>query len=152
MEHITLQEYKQLQQKGEIRWEDLIYHGKIQAKQRPRFNGRFAYTPKETVNYENWVKACYLEKYNNEKPIEKALEVNIIAFFEIPKSTSKKKKEQMLNNEIYPTTKPDTDNIAKSILDSLNGIAYLDDKQVVDLRVRKQYAEVPSVSVWISEV
>ena len=58
----------------------------------------------------------------------------------------------MLNNEIYPTTKPDTDNIAKSILDSLNGIAYLDDKQVVDLRVRKQYAEVPGVSVWISEV
>lgn len=58
----------------------------------------------------------------------------------------------MLNNEIYPTTKPDTDNIAKSILDSLNKIAYLDDKQVVDLRVRKRYAEVPSVSVWISEV
>ena len=134
------------------RWEDLIYHGKIQAKQRPRFNGKFAYTPKETVNYENWVKACYLEKYRNEKPFEKALEVNIIAFFEIPKSVSKKKKEQMLNNEIYPTTKPDTDNIAKSILDSLNKIAYLDDKQVVDLRVRKQYAEVPSVSVWISEV
>lgn len=152
MEHITLQGYKQLQQKGEIKWEDLIYHGKIQAKQRPRFNGKFVYTPQNTINYENWVKACYLEKYNNEKPFEKALKVNIIAFFEIPKSVSKKKKEQMLNNEIYPTIKPDTDNIAKSILDSLNGIAYLDDKQVVDLRVRKQYAEVPSVSVWISEV
>lgn len=126
--------------------------GKIQAKQRPRFNGKFVYTPQNTINYENWVKACYLEKYKNEKPFEKALKVNIIAFFEIPKSVSKKKKEQMLNNEIYPTIKSDTDNIAKSILDSLNKIAYLDDKQVVDLRVRKQYAEVPSVSVWISEV
>ena len=126
--------------------------GKIQAKQRPRFNGKFVYTPQNTINYENWVKACYLEKYRNEKPLEKALKVNIIAFFEIPKSVSKKKKEQMLNNEIYPTIKSDTDNIAKSILDSLNKIAYLDDKQVVDLRVRKQYAEVPSVSVWISEV
>lgn len=131
---------------------EFIIPGKVQAKQRPRFNGKFAYTPKQTVEYENWVKTCYLEKYNNEKPFEKALEVNIIAFFEIPKSISKKKKEQMLNNEIYPTTKPDTDNIVKSILDSLNGIAYKDDKQVVDLRVRKQYAEVPSVSVWISEV
>ena len=152
MEHITLQGDKQLQQKGEIKWEDLIYHGKVQAKQRPRFNGRYAYTPEKTVNYENWVKACYIEKYKNEKPFEKALEVNIIAFFEIPKSTSKKKKQEMLEDKIRPTTKPDTDNIAKSILDSLNGIAYLDDKQVVDLRVRKQYAEVPSVSVWISEV
>lgn len=126
--------------------------GKIQAKQRPRFNGKIVYTPQNTINYENWVKACYLEEYKNEKPFEKALKVNIIAFFEMPKSTSKKKKEQMLNNEIYPTIKSDTDNIAKSILDSLNKIAYLDDKQVVDLRVRKQYAEVPSVSVWISEV
>jgi len=58
----------------------------------------------------------------------------------------------MLDNKIYPTIKPDTDNIAKSILDSLNGIAYKDDKQVVMLTVEKWYAEVPSVSVWISEV
>lgn len=65
----------------------------------------------------------------------------------------------MLDNKVFPTIKPDTGNIAKSILDSLNGIAYLDDKQVVDLRVRvvylrvrKQYAEVPSISVWINEV
>ena len=26
--------------------------GKIQAKQRPRFNGKFVYTPKQTINYE----------------------------------------------------------------------------------------------------
>ena len=126
--------------------------GKIQAKQRPRFNGKFAYTPKETTNYENWVKACYLEKYNNEKILETPLEVHIRAYFEIPKSTSKKKKEQMLENEINPTIKPDTDNIAKSILDSLNGIAYLDDKQVIKLVVEKYYAEVPSVSIEIKEV
>ena len=126
--------------------------GKIQAKQRPRFNGKFAYTPKETIAYENWVRSCYLEKYNNEKILETPLEVHIRAYFEIPKSTSKKKKEQMLENEINPTIKPDTDNIAKSILDSLNGIAYLDDKQVIKLIVEKWYAEIPSVSVEIKEV
>lgn len=58
----------------------------------------------------------------------------------------------MLDNKIFPTIKPDTDNIAKSILDSLNGIAYLDDKQVIRLTVEKWYAEVPSVSVKIKEV
>lgn len=58
----------------------------------------------------------------------------------------------MLEDEIYPTIKPDTDNIAKIILDSLNGIAYKDDKQVIRLQVEKRYAEEPSVSVWISEV
>lgn len=126
--------------------------GKIQAKQRPRFNGIYVYTPDRTTNYENWVKACYLEKYNNEKLLETSLEVYIRAYFEIPKSVSKKKKQQMLENEISPTIKPDTDNIAKSILDSLNGIAYLDDKQVIRLTVEKWYAEIPSVSVEIKEV
>jgi len=58
----------------------------------------------------------------------------------------------MLDNKVFPTIKPDTDNIAKSILDSLNGIAYKDDKQVVRLKVDKYYAEIPSVSVEIKEV
>ena len=125
--------------------------GKVQAKQRPRFNGKYAYTPDRTANYENWVKICYLEKYRNEKPLVAPLRIKIIAFYEIPKSTSKKRRQQMLDNKIYPTVKPDTDNIAKSILDSLNGVAYLDDKQVVSLTVEKKYEEEASVSVWISE-
>ena len=126
--------------------------GKIQAKQRPRFNGIYAYTPQQTVNYENWVKACYLEKYRSNDLLDVPLEVHIIAYYEIPKSISKKKKQEMLEDKIRPTIKPDTDNIAKSILDSLNGIAYKDDKQIVSLKVDKHYAEIPSVSVEIKEV
>lgn len=126
--------------------------GKVQAKQRPRFNGKFAYTPKETVAYENWVKTCYLEKYRGQKTLEKPLKVKIIAYYDIPKSTNKKKRQQMLDNEIFPTVKPDTDNIAKSVLDSLNGIAYVDDKQVVKLIVEKYYATTPNVTVMIEEV
>ena len=133
---------------------EFIIPGKAQAKQRPKFNrfsGR-AYTPKQTVEYENWVKTCYFEKYRGQKPLEKPLKVKIIAYYEVPKSASKKKKLQMLHNEIFPTIKPDTDNIAKSILDSLNGIAYLDDKQVVKLEVEKYYSQVSSVSVMIEEI
>lgn len=128
--------------------------GKVQAKQRPRFN-RFSgrtYTPKETIAYENWVKTCYLEKYKNQIAMEKPLKVKITAFFEIPKSTSKKKKIQMLDNQVLPMIKPDTDNIAKGILDSLNGIAYVDDKQVVQLEVNKFYSTLPSVEVTIEEI
>lgn len=130
---------------------DFEIPGKVQAKQRPRFNGRFAYTPEKTLEYENWVKACYSMKY----PVLQLagpLKVTIITYFAIPKSTSKKKAKQMLDYEILPTVKPDTDNIAKSILDSLNGIAYLDDKQVVNLQVEKYYAETSSVSVKIEEI
>lgn len=126
--------------------------GKVQAKQRPRFNGKFAYTPKETIAYENQVKTCYLEKHRDVKPLENPLKVKIIAYYEVPKSASKKKKLQMLHNEIFPTVKPDTDNIAKGILDSLNGIAYLDDKQVVKLEVEKYYSNSGYVAVLIEEM
>ena len=126
--------------------------GKVQAKQRPRFNGKFAYTPKETIAYENWVKTCFFDKYKGVQPLENPLKVKIIAYYEIPKSASKKKRQQMLENQIFPTVKPDTDNIAKGVLDSLNGIAYLDDKQVVKLEVEKYYSQVPSVAVMIEEL
>ena len=131
---------------------NFIIQGKVQAKQRPRFNGKFAYTPKHTVEYENWIRTCFLDKYRGQKPLEKPLKVKIIAYYEIPKSTSKKKQKQMLDCEIFPTVKPDTDNIAKSILDSLNKIAYLDDKQVVKLEVEKYYSQMPSVAVMIEEM
>lgn len=126
--------------------------GKVQAKQRPRFNGKFAYTPKQTVAYENWIRTCYLDKYREVRQLEGPLKVEIVAYYEIPKSTNKKKRQQMLDCEIFPTVKPDTDNIAKSILDSLNGFAYLDDKQVVDLNVKKYYAQVPSATIIIEEI
>lgn len=131
---------------------NFVIPGKVQAKQRPRFNGKFAYTPKQTVEYENWIRTCLLDKYKEIKPFEKPLKAKIIAYYEIPKSTSKKKKQQMLNCEIFPTVKPDTDNIAKSILDSLNGIAYLDDKQIVKLEVEKYYSQAPSTVVMIEEI
>ena len=53
----------------------------------------------------------------------------------------------MLDKVIRPTKKPDVDNITKSILDSLNGIAYKDDSQVTGLEVMKEYGEIPMVRV-----
>lgn len=133
---------------------NFVIQGKVQAKQRPRFNRYLGktYTPNETIAYENWVKTCYLEKYKDKELMEKPLRVTIKAYFEIPKSTSKKRKKQMMDNEILPMVKPDTDNIAKGVLDSLNGIAYKDDKQVVELIVNKYYNNTPYVSVMIEEI
>lgn len=48
--------------------------------------------------------------------------------------------------------KPDCDNIAKAILDALNGVAYDDDKQVVRLHVEKEYGATGSVEVVIGEI
>lgn len=134
--------------------------GKVQAKQRPKFN-RFsgkAYTPKQTISYENWVRECYMnaikgKTFSKETTIyDKPLSVEIKAYFEVPKSESQKKKKQMLSGEIRPMIKPDCDNIAKSILDGLNNIAYADDKQVVSLGVKKYYNDKAYVVVVIQDI
>lgn len=129
--------------------------GPPQGKGRPRFSSYGGHvhtrTPEQTVLYENLVKTEYQRQCEDIRfPDGKPLFVDIMAFYEIPKSASKKKREQMLNGEIVPLKKPDLDNIVKCVLDSLNGIAYRDDSQVVELFVRKFYDEIPRVEVWIS--
>lgn len=93
-----------------------------------------------------------MEHVPNHKPLEDALKVEIDAYFGIPKSASKKKREAMINKQIRPSKKPDCDNIEKAILDALNGIAYVDDKQVIEATVRKWYSDVPRVIVMIEEI
>ena len=129
--------------------------GKAQAKQRPRM-GRsgIVYTPKETLVYENYVKMCYSD-YANQfgwLPYENQVRAEIEVLVAVPKSDSKTKKKAKIEGMIRPTVKPDCANLAKSILDSLNGLAYHDDKQVVDLFVKKYYAENAEVRVRLTEV
>ncbi len=129
--------------------------GKAQAKQRPRM-GRsgIVYTPKETLVYENYVKMCYSDyaKQFGWLPYENQVRAEIEVLVAVPKSDSKTKKKAKIEGMIRPTVKPDCDNLAKSILDSLNGLAYHDDKQVVELVVKKYYAENAEVKIKLSEV
>jgi Holliday junction resolvase RusA-like endonuclease len=126
-------------------------------KGRPKFstfNGHAtAYTPAKTVNYENLVKLSYQQQCNN-KLYEKdvPLKAEIAAYFPIPKSTSKKKRQMMLEGKIRHTKKCDADNLAKSILDALNGIAFYDDSQVCELSVSKLYSDEPRTEITIREI
>ncbi|NET33261.1 MAG: RusA family crossover junction endodeoxyribonuclease [Cyanothece sp. SIO1E1] len=45
---------------------------------------------------------------------------------------------QVIITHYYSVNPPDIDNIAKPILDALNLIVYIDDKQITDLTVRKR--------------
>lgn len=131
----------------------LTIPGKPLGKQRPRvLKTGVTYTPKETVNYEAVVKALYIEKYGTEKPFEGPVTMEIVALYQIPKSASKKRKEAMKRGVIKPTVRPDIDNVLKIITDALNGVAYLDDKQIIECSVNKCYAEAPAVLVTISEL
>lgn len=129
--------------------------GKPKAKGRPRlstFNGfARAYTPQDTVEYENLIKLSYLQASETQEPIEydKPIVMTINGYYPIAKNTSKKKKAEMLNGAIRPCIKVDCDNLAKIIADSLNAVAYNDDTQIVDMYIHKWYSEQPRVEVEI---
>ena len=77
--------------------------------------------------------------------------VLIDCFMGMPKTVSKVKRVAMLDRSLRPMKKPDFDNVGKIICDSLNGIAYHDDAQIVDGRVRKYYSQKPRVVVTLSD-
>lgn len=147
---------------------NFIVNGEPMAKQRPRvttFNGYArAYTPKDTLNYENKVLMCYKDKLK-ELEIDttkvlfpnEMLFVTIVAYFGLTKGDYGKKglnksgREKM--EHLYCPTHKDTDNLAKIVLDGLNGICYKDDKQIVTLLVSKKYTqEQPRVEVNIKDI
>lgn len=131
--------------------------GQPVGKGRPKFStvcGHVnTYTPAKTANYEALVKYGYQIQCRGFKFEKKVpLDVRIIAYFGIPTSVSKKKAKMMREHVIRPVAKPDTDNVAKVLLDALNGIAYYDDAQIVDMQVRKFYDENPRVVVTIRDI
>jgi Holliday junction resolvase RusA-like endonuclease len=125
--------------------------GEPKGKGRPKFlrQGNFVrtYSPETTVNYENWVKICFQEA--EQEMLTGQLKAEIECFYGIPKSYSKKKKEDALKGYLRPTKKPDIDNITKIILDALNGMAYPDDKNIVSCLVDKWFDETPRVEVML---
>ena len=127
--------------------------GKVIGKGRPRLNSYtgVVYTPTRTKDYESLVEQYFLLKYPRFKALEGRIKVSIIAYFSIPKTTKKADINEMLENNISPTKKPDIDNIVKSILDSMNKFAFKDDNQITKLEVEKKYALEDKIYIKIEE-
>jgi len=113
----------------------LTIPGRPVPKARPRLGVRgrkaFVYTPPATKEYEKLV--GWVAKATGCRPVKMPVAVVL---------------------DVYIKRKLDADNIAKSILDGLNGIVYEDDDQVVELLVRKhkvQRKEEERVEIEIRE-
>lgn len=107
--------------------------GKVRGKGRPRFtrSGR-PYTPKATRDYERDIREAFENATGRPpEPFSGPIAVCIMTYRQLPKSTPK---------SVYSepdTHKPDIDNVAKIVLDALNGVAWEDDAQVTSLTVVK---------------
>lgn len=124
-------------------------------KGRPKFvrRGNFVgtYTPEKTANYETLVKWYYTQASQG-RTLAGQIKADITAYYPIPKSTSKKQHQAMLDGKIRPTKKPDWDNIGKIVCDALNSLAYKDDSAIVSGKVDKFYSENPRVEVTLTEL
>jgi uncharacterized protein yqaN len=125
---------------------EFTINGECVPKARPRFS-KFGhvYTTPKTRAYENIVKSTAID--NRVPCVTTALRVEIVIYKSIPKSFSKAKRKQAEEGKIFPVVKPDIDNYVKSVLDGLNGVLFMDDKQIVDFRAIKKYSGNPRVEV-----
>lgn len=114
---------------------------KVNAKpaSRPRVTRWGTYYPKSHVECE---KAILKELQTPEKQMTGAVKVSLSFYLKKPAKPTRS----------YPV--PDVDNLAKLVLDSLTKKGYwVDDRQVVDLRVTKAYAEKePMIEIFIEEI
>lgn len=84
-------------------------------------------------------KALILEKFleakgDSDVPLDKPVEVTVQCWMKRPQTYLNKKYDDLLSPH---TQKPDLDNLAKPVLDALNGVAWKDDSQIFELRIQK---------------
>jgi len=106
---------------------------------RPRVTRNGTYMPKKYTKLKDTIRYTAMCL----KPFERVpLKVTIEATYKAPKSVNRRKYHMPLG---------DVDNLAKTVLDALNGVLFEDDTQVVDLRVKKRYGDEDSFTVTIEE-
>ena len=85
------------------------------------------------------------------KPLEGPVVVEITALFQRPPSHLTARSELRKGAPTHPGRNlGDVDNLAKGALDALTLIAWLDDSQVVDLRVAKHWANTDRMTIAVS--
>ncbi len=119
----------------------IIIDGYVQPKERPRFWNGEAHTADKTRSYEAYVKNyCYKEHIQR-------MTGPIAVIIKIKKKVTHPKRYNR-----FKATRPDIDNLIKSVLDGLNGVAYQDDGQIVMLHAQKEYSDHDCVEIMIMNI
>ena len=129
----------------------IIVDGQPVAKGRPKvsFKAKRVYTPPKTVEHEKHIRNCFYRSGPHE-PIEGPIRLTITFSMQIPKSWSMGKKHSAEIGMTRPIGTPDLDNLIKMI-DALNGLAFKDDSQIVELFAVKKYG-TPQTSILLEGI
>jgi Holliday junction resolvase RusA-like endonuclease len=134
---------------------EVWYQGEPRGKGRPRVStrGGFArmHTDAKTAAYEKGLSKAAASVMAGREPYAGPVKIDVEARVSVPKSFSKKKRDWALMGLWPPMTKPDMDNVLKT-MDALNGIVWVDDKQVIEGTFRKRYADKPVLIIKVEAI
>ena len=110
------------------------------------------YTDADTRKYEKAIKDCAEQFMAGRAPLEGPLSVSLRFRLQPPKSMTKRLRAAVLAGEEAYMGSSDLDNYIKSASDSLNGVCWRDDVQIVRLFATKAAAEKPGIDIRIEEL
>lgn len=110
-------------------------------------NGSPRIIHRDSSKLKKWRKqiAKIAKEHMNGGPFTGPIEIELRFIMTRPKSVSKEHRE-------LPVVTPDLDKLIRAVLDSLTGVVYVDDKQVIDIQASQRYDDNESagleVTVW----
>lgn len=115
--------------------------------QRAGKSGKRHYTQERTAAAQREI-AAWAWQAAQGRVLQGALGFHVTSYRPIPASASAARKTSLCG--MWCPTKPDGDNLLKSLQDSCNGILWKDDAQIADARIVKLYDPLPrtEVTVW----
>lgn len=85
-------------------------------------------------------------------PLTGPLRLEVLCVYEPPRTWPDWKRTAALAGQVWKTSKPDHDNLEKQVGDALNGVAWVDDAQIVKSSCAKRYGVPERTEVRISRV
>lgn len=129
----------------------IIIPGEPVGQGRPRVTRWGTYDPPKSKAYKNLVR-LYTRKCYKGELLAGPLRVGMRIYRPIQKTGSKKLHADKAAGLIKPVVKPDIDNVFKGVTDAMKGIVWVDDNQIVDTHITKDYGVEPRVEVDIEEI
>jgi Holliday junction resolvase RusA-like endonuclease len=131
--------------------------GKPQAWQRAGISRRRGrpvvhFTPAETRAFKRVVALLAKAAMAGRKPVHGPLVLDATFCMPIPRSWPKRDQLAAEQGLVFPTSRPDIDNLIKGVKDALTGIVWVDDCQVVRTHLQKVYSRAPSTDVVVREL
>lgn len=114
-----------------------------------KHSGRAILIPDHRVELRSWREAiASAAAQATEEPLRGAVSLGLLFALPAPKSRPEElRTPRQVAEWAYPWRRPDLDKLARAVLDALTGVLFLDDAQVVELRLLKVYGNRAGLTV-----